>query len=159
MDDIINKLCGTIWLAGLEQDDFIQSIEFRADGTGRLLYGYSQATRASVNFHYFLVSNNQILFEYQKTKYQVFEDIHLEYQPSKDNDKKLVSFTLSEGLFSIEEPYGMLCTYGFLLYFEKEIYPSDLKPPELLLDYYGNLVSQELTGKHITPRDNRRRLH
>lgn len=56
------RLCA-VWNAGLVYHDLLQSLTFRADGTGEFVYGYGQAIREIITFRYHLVDEQHLQFE------------------------------------------------------------------------------------------------
>jgi hypothetical protein len=125
------------WNAGLQWYDFLQTIEFRQDGTGKMMYGEGQALRSDINFRYKISADLQIHFEFFDTINPFWGKM---FERTEENVFKTVGFHLLDGPFVIDEPYHQQHTYHYLLHFSNDPFPDDeAAPDQALLDYYGRV--------------------
>lgn len=141
IEQVRDILHGTYrWKAGLHWYDFLLAIEFRRNGTGKMMYGSGQVLRSDIKFRYTISAAMQIHFEFFDT-IDAFWMLYRGkmFERTEENALKTVAFHLLEGPFVIDEPYQQ-CAYRYLLHFSSDPFPAGEgpgPPDESLLDYYS----------------------
>ncbi|GCF07300.1 hypothetical protein [Dictyobacter arantiisoli] len=132
------------WNSGLEEYDFILSIEFRQDGTGEMVYGECQAVKSIIHFRYDISADMQIHFEFFDTVdpyWTPFWGGKKMFERTEENALKMVAFHLLDGPFFIDKPFdSQQSIYSYLLRFASDPFPDSSGPwplKETWLDYYG----------------------
>lgn len=134
--DMVEVLTGTSWDAGLEYYDFLCRVEFRGDGTGKMKFGGGQVLELEADFRFRIVDGNRIEFEFFDTALDFWGQT---FRRTDENAFHSVGFEITEGDFTIDEPYIGKQTYRRKLEFSESPFPIETLWPQNrnFLDFYG----------------------